>query len=94
VGLEELLQPHDAVIVLVDNGESLPAPVSHDIHVSLRATENSFTSGLGDAIAAAYLGERIRVRIKIHQAAFASQPVVPAILQVGNLKTSVLFKGL
>lgn len=36
-----------------------------------------------------YLGKRIRMRIKVHQAAFASQPVVPSILQVGNLKICI-----
>lgn len=47
--LEQLLQPHDAVIVLVDNGESLPAPMPHYIHVSLRASEsiNNTVSDVG-----------------------------------------------
>lgn len=33
--LQQLLQPHQALVCLVDDGERLPAPSFHNIHVGL-----------------------------------------------------------
>lgn len=40
VCLEQLLQSHNAIVVLVDYGERLPAPVPHNIHISLSRNVN------------------------------------------------------
>lgn len=38
--LEQFLQPHNAIVILIDYGESLPAPVAHNIHISLSTNTN------------------------------------------------------
>lgn len=48
VCLEQLLQSHNAIVVLVDYGESLPAPVPHNIHISLSRNVNISNSRVVD----------------------------------------------